>query len=88
MGFTESDKAIDGTPLDPSANAIPCGLVAKTWFNDTFTMKINNKDVTIDETDISFAKDRDLFKKNLDTLQKESEEANKELWMLRDTRMM
>ena len=68
MGFTESDMAIDGTtPLDPSANAIPCGLVAKTWFNDSFTMKINNKDVTIDETDISFAKDRDLFKKNLDT---------------------
>ena len=67
MGFTESDKAIDGTtPLDPNTNAIPCGLVAKTWFNDSFTMKINNKDVSINETDISFAKDRDLFKKNLD----------------------
>ena len=28
--------AIDGTPLVNSAPAIPCGLIAQSYFNDTF----------------------------------------------------
>ena len=29
-------KSIDGTPLDKDAPATPCGLVAKSFFNDTY----------------------------------------------------
>ena len=58
-------KAIDQqTPLDPDAVAVPCGLMAKTFFNDTYAFKINNAPLDVKETDITFEKDRDLFKKN------------------------
>jgi hypothetical protein len=67
MGFTDLKRSIDNTPLDPTDHAIPCGLVAKTFFNDKFSMTINQESVEIDEKDISFEKDRDIFKKNLDT---------------------
>jgi hypothetical protein len=39
-----------GAPLDPSDPAIPCGLVAKSYFNDTFQlwkMKDGDKDDTM-----------------------------------------
>ena len=61
IGVTTS---INGNTLDPSANAIPCGLIAKTFFNDTFNFSINNETIQVDEKNISFAKDRDLYKKN------------------------
>ena len=58
-------KAIDGTSdLVPDEVAIPCGLMAKTFFNDTYIFTINNNPLTVEENDISFEKDRDLFKKN------------------------
>jgi hypothetical protein len=63
LGFTTS---YNGGSLDPNDHAIPCGLVAKSFFNDTYEIKINNEVVEIDETDISFAKDRDLYKQNID----------------------
>ncbi|CAK86341.1 unnamed protein product (macronuclear) [Paramecium tetraurelia] len=36
--------AIDGTPLTPTAPAIPCGLIAQSLFNDTFDIsyELNN----------------------------------------------
>ena len=52
--------------LNENASAIPCGLMAKTFFNDTFEFSINNSSLSVDETNIAFDKDRDLFKKNLD----------------------
>ena len=58
-------KAIDGTSeLVPDEVAIPCGLMAKTFFNDTYTFSINGVQLEVKETDITFEKDRDLFKKN------------------------
>ena len=47
-------------------NAIPCGLMAKTFFNDTYNFTINNSSITVDEKNIAFDKDRDLYKKNID----------------------
>ena len=35
MGKTHS---VNGTPLIPDAPAIPCGIIAKSIFNDTFTL--------------------------------------------------
>ena len=56
--------SLDGTNLDPNEVAIPCGLMAKTFFNDTYTFLINKQKLDVKETDITFEKDRDLFKKN------------------------
>jgi hypothetical protein len=59
------DKAsLNNTSLSPNDVAIPCGLMAKTFFNDTYTFSINGTQLPVNETGIAFAKDRDLFKKN------------------------
>ena len=56
--------AIDGTPLVGSIKAIPCGLMAKTFFNDTYNFSINNESIVVDSSDIAFDKDKDLYSKN------------------------
>jgi len=64
MGFSENKLAIDNTTLDPNAIAIPCGLMAKTFFNDSFKFKNGSKDLPVDETNIAFGKDKKLYDKN------------------------
>ena len=59
-------KSLLNTDLIPSNVAVPCGLMAKTFFNDTYNFFINGAKLIVDETDITFEKDRDLFKKNYD----------------------
>lgn len=55
--------AMDGkTPLDPNAPANPCGLIAKSLFNDTFSMTFVGSDSTetpvlIDEKGIAWDAD-------------------------------
>ena len=56
--------AIDGTKLVGSNKAIPCGLMAKTFFNDTYTFSINNESIDVDSSDIAFDKDKDLYSKH------------------------
>lgn len=62
-----SDDLPDGVKnlamTDTVAN--PCGLIAKTFFNDTFEMKDSNgNEVFIDETGIIWESDTKVFKKN------------------------
>ena len=60
-------KAADNkSNLTEDSVAIPCGLMAKTFFNDTYEFSINNSTVLVDEKNIAFDKDRDLYKENLD----------------------
>ena len=66
MGFPTGKTALDGSNLDDDSYAVPCGLMAKTFFNDTFTFKIGNENLEVDETNIAFEKDKKLFDKNPD----------------------
>ena len=56
MGKTIS---VTGKVLDPEDNANPCGLIAKSFFNDTYTMKrifnsTFNDTIKIDEKNIAW----------------------------------
>ena len=72
MGFEEgresAEKKEDGTeptPLDLNSSAIPCGLMAKTFFNDTFydwNIIGGGSTITVNESNIAFDKDKELFK--------------------------
>ena len=59
------------TPLDKDAAAIPCGLVAKSIFNDTFQLYKQNDDgtknlVDIIETGIAWSSDITYKFKNME----------------------
>jgi len=41
VGYTTS---VNNKPLDPDAAAIPCGLIAKSYFNDTYLLSIQDSD--------------------------------------------
>ena len=64
MGFEENRKAANNiSNLSLSDVAIPCGLLAKTYFNDTFyNWTINNETLDINEKGIAWTKDKELFK--------------------------
>jgi preprotein translocase subunit SecG len=68
MGLPYGATAIDDShsTLPDNNIAVPCGLIAKTYFNDTFTFKIGLDNVDIDQSNIAFAKDKDLYDKNPD----------------------
>ena len=60
------DVAIDGTKLDPEEPAFPCGLVAKSFFNDTFELwKEGSVNITIDSSNIAWKSDVEYKFKNL-----------------------
>ena len=64
MGFKEDQLSLDGkTFLIKDKLAIPCGIMAKTFFNDNFSeWKINDIDIIINEKNIAWDKDKELFK--------------------------
>ena len=64
MGFNPDKKAVDDkTILNPDEMAIPCGIMAKSFFNDSFTnFKINKEDINVNEKNIAWEKDKELFK--------------------------
>lgn len=53
--------AIDGvTELDPKGPANPCGLIAKSLFNDTYSFVKGTNDIFINETGIAWQSDIDM----------------------------
>lgn len=62
MGKT---KSVDGTTLDPSAIAWPCGLIAKSLFTDSFTLlDSNNQAVAFQKDKITWPSDKGFKFKN------------------------
>lgn len=59
--------SLSNKKLEPDWPAIPCGLVAKSVFNDTYELyDSNNKRIAIDETNIAWSSDIQYKFKNLD----------------------
>ena len=59
--------SVSNTILNEDAAAIPCGLIAKTYFNDTFySWTVNGEELEVDESKIAYAKDIDLYSKEID----------------------
>ena len=73
MDFGQDKKAIDNqTSLDSNSIAVPCGLMAKTFFNDTYKFKFNNgSEILVNEDNITYPKDKELFKKNSENISKQ-----------------
>lgn len=59
------DKANDTSGCDPEsttgndASIVPCGLIAWSLFNDTYSFTRGNENITVNKTDISWKSDRD-----------------------------
>ena len=67
MGFSNETKSMNNeTYLNPSDIAIPCGLMAKTFFNDYFIFSINGDKIDVDQKNIAFDKDKKLYAKEPD----------------------
>ena len=53
---------VGNTPLDPNGVAHPCGLIAKSFFNDTFELKRGSEDIQISAENIAWSVDKDKYK--------------------------
>jgi LEM3 (ligand-effect modulator 3) family / CDC50 family len=56
-----SNLSLAGSVLNPDEIALPCGLIAKYYFNDTYTMHKTNdstQTIFIDETNIAIQSDK------------------------------
>lgn len=69
--WPHQQKSVSGKDLaDKEAPAIPCGLVAKSLFNDTFTMSQGSTELTnveINSNDIAWSSDVEYKFKNIDS---------------------
>jgi len=74
MGVTTN---LNGGPLNPDDVAVPCGLIAKSFFRDSFTLKDENGiTINIDEKDIAWEADKKIKFQNLPT-----DDKNKKQWI-------
>jgi len=72
MGFPEGTKSLTGIPLNMKDLAVPCGLIAKSYFNDEFIdWKVDGENITVNEKDIAWSADKELKYKNTDDLSKQ-----------------
>mmetsp|Transcript_16735 Transcript_16735/g.21149 ORF Transcript_16735/g.21149 Transcript_16735/m.21149 type:complete len:95 (-) Transcript_16735:426-710(-) len=65
LGRTES---VSGRTLEPDEPAFPCGLVAKSFFNDTFKLykdKDRSSEIRINDENIAWKSDVEYKFKNL-----------------------
>jgi len=55
---------LDVSPTDPDLNLYPCGLIANSYFNDTFAVKFENSTVELAESaeDIAWKSDVEKFR--------------------------
>ena len=61
LGF---NKMLNNETLDDDQPANPCGLVARSFFNDTYKLFLEAEQIDIDEKGIAWKSDRDdLFKR-------------------------
>ena len=60
----EGVKSLDGNELDPNEVAHPCGLIAKSYFNDTYELKRigRNETINISDEKIAWSVDKDKYK--------------------------
>ncbi len=56
--------SLNGKELNPKSIAIPCGLMAYSFFNDTISLSLNNKTIPIDETDLVSSIEKETYFKN------------------------
>ena len=47
------EDMVDGKPI------VPCGLIAWSLFNDTYSFAVRNQNITVNKKDISWKSDRD-----------------------------
>lgn len=55
--YPNQQTSVSGKKLDASQPAVPCGLTAKSLFNDTFVLKNGGKVVPMSEKNIAWASD-------------------------------
>ena len=67
LGFEFAYNAKKQVPLEPDDPAFPCGLVAKSFFNDTYTLRKegSTEDISIDSSNIAWKSDVEYKFKNL-----------------------
>ena len=58
-------KSVSGKALKDTDPAIPCGLIAKSLFNDTFALKGDSGPIKIEETNIAWTSDLKYKFKNI-----------------------
>jgi len=51
-------KSWGGYDLNPKAPANPCGLIAKSVFNDTFILQYNDEIIKISDKNIAWPSDK------------------------------
>ena len=62
----EKNISLSGDILNPNEVAVPCGLIAKSFFNDTYQLKNEKGEpITIDESNIAWEADKKLKYKNV-----------------------
>ena len=84
-----ADPAYDMAPLADENPAVPCGLIAKSFFNDQYELYSGSQTddrtdqanrVTINETDIAWTNDKEYQFKNIELAETDNMGGGVEDW--------